>query len=114
MSPESEKVVRQLVVQRRLFIIINVVAALSIGLLFHFITNQNAEIQKQRRDFVIRACTDQNHRHDATIKQLDKVIEKLPPDRKARAEATKTSTVLLINALAPKFDCEKIADLAVR
>lgn len=83
------------------------------GILFYFVHNQNAKIQAERRASVIRSCVSQNMRHDNTIKTLDKEISQLPPDRQAQAAASRKFTILIIDALAPKKNCEKQAEIAV-
>lgn len=69
---------------------------------------QSNEIQDQRRDALITACEEQNARNDNTLEQLDVLIAKIPRSdpRYERAQQSRASTGLLIDALAPKRDCE--------
>lgn len=64
------------------------------------------EIQAQRRD----VCETQNDRHDAVVRQF--AIEttrliKQQPDQAQRIRSNTAANLRLINALAPKVDCEK-------
>ena len=72
------------------------------------------EIQSQRVAAVRMSCQDQNRRHDETIATLDKLIAQVPGSRRQRAKESRNSTVLLINALAPKRDCEAVVRAAVK
>lgn len=94
-----------------------------------------SQVQDQRTATVVRNCQDQNARHDKTIVALDGVLVKalngpaVPPGdtprqadialRRAEAAAPRsrltsgivasdTSTVLLINALAPYQNCRQV------
>lgn len=66
-------------------------------------------IQEQRRDSTLITCEDSNDRnHDATD-QLDAIIAHIKdPERRARAQANRDTTVLLINALVPLRNCKKV------
>jgi uncharacterized protein YlxW (UPF0749 family) len=117
--PYTEEYIHNLRLQRRIFLFINCVSAVAMGILFwavvhqqHQITRANHAIQEQRHESIIRDCQDQNVRHDNTIKTLNKLIANLPRDERARAETNKAFTVVLINALAPKQNCNSIADVA--
>ena len=61
-------------------------------------------------------CAQQNMRHDRTIARLNALVAEIPlgSPRRARAEKGKAGTVALIDALAPKFDCDKRADQLVK
>lgn len=81
------------------------------------LTNQGNEIQRERREAVIRNCQDQNQRHDATISELDKLAAKIirqHPDKAKQIQQSIQENVLLINALVPKHNCEALADAAVK
>lgn len=99
--------------QRRVFVVLNVVAAIAFAVLFYFVHEQGQTIQRERRAAVIRACQDTNERHRNTIRTLDQRIAKLPPKQRAQAMNGRDFTVQLINALAPLQDCEKLADRVV-
>lgn len=66
-------------------------------------------IQMSRIEIVRSSCEEGNKRHDATIKALDKRIREVSktatPSQRARIQASRASTIALINALAPRFDC---------
>jgi hypothetical protein len=63
-------------------------------------------IQSERLRSIAANCKATNERHDKTIETLDKLIARVPPgSRRDRAEASRASTILLINALVPKQDC---------
>lgn len=69
------------------------------------------EIQTQRVTNTLANCKDQNARHDHTIDALDKLIamatKGIPPAQAAEMKRGRASTILLIDALAPKQDCER-------
>lgn len=65
------------------------------------------EFQQQRLDF----CQQQNKRHDNTLSEFDKVAAETiakHPELKGQIEESKDANKRLINAIAPKFDCEKL------
>lgn len=70
-------------------------------------------IQQSRLEGIRRVCLDQNMRHDATIRRLDSNIVKLPPgERRERSKLSRDSTVLLIDALVPRRDCDVVVQRA--
>lgn len=76
------------------------------------------DIQSERRDATLRACQDQNDRHDATFAQLDKLstrdnAQAQTPEQKLRARQTIAGTKALIEAIAPKRDCAKVVEATV-
>lgn len=77
----------------------------------------NIQIQNSRREGVILTCNEQNEINKETIKTLNKVLKKAKkgasPERLAEIKASRVSTILLINALAPVKNCEKRADKLV-
>jgi hypothetical protein len=66
------------------------------------------QIQQQRATATRVNCQEQNVRHDAAITELDRLIRRLPLPQRARAVRGRDGTVALINALAPKRDCEAL------
>jgi hypothetical protein len=65
-------------------------------------------VQTQRRD----ACLAQNQRHDATLAALNKIINDAIRDNPKQAKEIRQSidaNVRLINALAPKVNCDRVA-----
>jgi hypothetical protein len=73
---------------------------------------QIAAIQQERVTNIRDACEQQNLRHDETIATLDKLLarrlEGASDETRAQAEQSRAATVLLIEALAPKRDCEQV------
>ena len=66
---------------------------------------------KQRAELTYIGCLDQNERHDATISRLDTILAaaiKNDPSREQALRATRSSTVFLIEALAPHQNCKQI------
>lgn len=100
---------------------------LGLGALSVFLVTQNAHRSNQVRTLVAQqqvsreqavrsTCLEQNRRHDSTISTIDQVITQLPPGlQRDRALRNRAGTVLIIDALAPKRDCEKrVRELAPR
>lgn len=80
------------------------------GFVYLAITNsQHAvdQIQQERAHNVLVSCEANNQRYDNTIRTLDALIKNSPPSERARAEASRASTVLLIQALAPPHEDRK-------
>lgn len=70
---------------------------------------QDVALQATRAKNVRDNCEAQNKRHDNTVKVLDHLIAKAPPNRRAAVRANRDSTVAFINALAPYHaDCEAL------
>lgn len=67
-------------------------------------------IQAERARNVLQNCQDTNARHDATIRQLQRLVNELPPGpRKVRAVQGMAGSIAVIDALAPKRDCRALA-----
>lgn len=103
---------RLLNAQQKVFVAIAAIAIIAFCVLLFLIIQQQKEItgqtnaiQAERARSIRMSCEDQNRRHDSTIKTIDKLISKLPPDRRAAAKSSRASTILIINALAPKQNC---------
>lgn len=73
-----------------------------------------SRIQDERAAATLQNCLAVNDRQDVTKARLDELITALPPRRRVRAEAGQRGTVLLIEALAPKRDCEALVRRNVR
>jgi hypothetical protein len=73
-----------------------------------------AKIQDERERNIRDGCLATNERNDAAIMRLDELIAEAPPERRARAEAGRAGTVLLIEALVPKRDCDAYVAEQVR
>jgi hypothetical protein len=68
-----------------------------------------ADVQHERAVATRSSCEDQNHRHDQTVARLRALVKRIKdPRRHARAERNIGGTILLIDALAPKQDCEAL------
>lgn len=89
---------------------------LGLGALSLYLVGQNRkrtdEIQASRELSTRTACRDQNARHDNTIKTLNQLVAQRkatasPAQRKQLADSLKP-TILLIDALTPRRDCEKV------
>lgn len=72
------------------------------------LSDTTSQIQAERARNVRSACEAQNARHDNTIRQVDRLIAEAPPSRRARAGAGRAGTVLIIDALAPRRDCDAL------
>lgn len=108
-----ERAIRELKFQRKVFMVVNIIAALSVAGIVVLWINQRNSIQKARYLTVLNNCEDQNTRRARTIGELNVIISKLPPDKRAAAEISKGNTILLINTLAPHQNCAKVADRAI-
>jgi hypothetical protein len=73
-----------------------------------------SQIQASRAESVRISCVEQNERHDGAIATLDTVIaaatEDATPERIRQLEQSRASTVLLIEAVVPKRNCEARVD----
>lgn len=87
-----------------IFPLLTVTLAVLTVIMFSKLSDDQRQIQASR----LAACQDINRRHNNTIRILNREIAKLPPARRARAEASRESTILLISALAPKRDCQNL------
>lgn len=68
--------------------------------------NLATAIQQSRQEITVTRCLDLNARHDATIAKLDQEIGALPPVERKQAKTNRAGTVALIDALAPKRNCQ--------
>jgi hypothetical protein len=69
------------------------------------------QIQRERIRSIRLSCEAQNRRNRNTIETLDELILGMPPGpRKKRAKQNRVGTVLLINALAPVRDCDRLVE----
>lgn len=75
-------------------------------------SNQTDAIQEERVANILRSCREQNDRHDATIRQLRVLVDAIR-DRAQRERARQgmAGTIALIDALAPKRDCDALVVL---
>jgi hypothetical protein len=91
------------------------VLALVVSIVLAIGANASAtrQIQEERARSVYANCMDINRRHDNSIRQLDALIAQAPPERRERAKAGRAGTVLLIQALVPKRDCDALVKRSV-
>jgi hypothetical protein len=78
----------------------------------HQIKHTSRDIQQERIDSVVRACVDQNQRHDDAVNALYALLRKSGV-KEARLQSAGANVVSLINALAPKHDCNAVVKKAV-
>jgi cell division protein FtsN len=75
-------------------------------------------IQAERARNVRANCLDTNDRHDRTIATLDRrlqvAVRRAPPAQARQIRASREFSVALINALAPRRDCERLVKRQVR
>lgn len=72
-------------------------------------TRDNSQTYAHDRERSVReACEAQNTRNRNTVARIEVDIAKLPPKERRHAEATRSTTVELINALAPVENCSKV------
>lgn len=79
-------------------------ALIGFGVLLH-------EIQTDRKDFIQKTCKSQNERHDntiATLYKISKQAQKDFPKRAAEIRKSVSSNIVLIDALAPKQNCNAL------
>lgn len=91
----------------RLVVLILLLGGVASGYFYSQNDQRIDDIQAARAESIRFSCEEQNDRHDATIRKLDELIAKSPPERRAEAQERRAGTVLLINALAPERDCER-------
>lgn len=69
-------------------------------------------VQNERAQTILRACRQQNDRHAATVSELDSLLAKAKqhasPARLKQIRENRASTVLLIDALAPYQNCQRV------
>lgn len=100
------------------FAIIGLTSALALAGYGYLLREQHKttnEIQQQRKETILRSCTEQNGRHNATIKVLDKVLSdtvKSNPKLKAQVKDSRAQNLLLINALVPVQNCSQLVKAA--
>jgi hypothetical protein len=115
----TEEMIGHLRLQRRIFLAINIAAAVAMAVLFYFIVHQQHEISKQtdviqaqRIEAIVRECQSSNDRHDKAVHILNELLS-VPGVSAARRHDTKRFTVPLISAITPKQNCNKLAEQVV-
>jgi hypothetical protein len=104
-----------------LYLIIIVVASITLGVLFYKFVGLGHKIQTQRKIITYLNCKDQNARHDRTehfinvqINKLEKKLPKgSPPSAKAELEKNRKINEQFIQIIAPKQDCLALANRAI-
>lgn len=76
------------------------------------------QINRERAANIARSCREVNERHDATIRELDRLFAVRlrgadSQSERKRAQESRDGTVLLIDALAPRRDCARLVALQV-
>lgn len=96
----------------RIYILICIVSLAASALLYGYAVHLSREIQHERANSILRACTSQNARRDHAIVALFDVLKKSGvPEKKRKAAAAPAIT--LINALAPKQNCKMLVARSV-
>lgn len=76
------------------------------------------KMSEARSASILRDCQEQNTRHANTIRALDgiyaRAFKQISPAKWAQLRASETSTVLIIDALAPYQNCQQITARASR
>jgi hypothetical protein len=81
------------------------------------IKRQTSEIQEERRQTALDSCLDRNKRHDKSIETLHELaadIGKKHPELRIRLKETVKQNIILIGALQPKQDCQKVANAVTK
>lgn len=99
-------------------LVASVAIAFAIGVLFQTVARSSDDavsaknlaerIQRERIRSIRENCEGSNARNRETKRRLDRLIVRLPPERRARAKASAAGTRLLIDALAPVRDCDRL------
>lgn len=81
-------------------------------------TELGRAIQRERRQEILQSCQQLNERHAGTVRALTAILaqaeRRAKPRRRAKIRESERPTLLLIDALAPHRDCEKVAATATR
>lgn len=100
---------------RRDILLVAALGLILIGVIGLKAINTANDVQEAREDAIRTTCQETNERHDNTIEALDDALDRaehLHPAQAEQIERSRTFTVLLINALVPKQDCEqRVGDL---
>jgi hypothetical protein len=95
-----------------------VAVTIAIGTLISANTDRINDINHERERNLRVACESQNARHDATVQKLDDLLAQArvtaSPEKVKRIEASRASTVALIDALAPLQDCEALVNASIQ
>lgn len=75
------------------------------------------QVQQERANATRRNCVEVNGRHDNTVRVLDRVLNRagqdLTPAQRRDLEQSRAATILLIDALAPRRDCDDLVQRTV-
>jgi hypothetical protein len=94
------------------------IALVGFGVVLSKQSDTQQSFKDTRKAFVRDSCVAQNKRHDKTIKKLDKLYNPAfkrakTVKRQKKLSQSRQGTIGLIDALAPKQDCEKLALVSV-
>lgn len=112
---------RQIARLQRGLVLVSLLAALAAvagGVAFFSARNAIGQTTRERSQNVERNCADVNWRHDQAVRTVDRILD--PRLRgagraeRARLEASRETTVLIIEALTPKRDCVALARRQVK
>jgi hypothetical protein len=95
-----------------------IIALVGFGVVLSQQSDTQASFKNTRKAFVRDSCAAQNKRHDKTIKKLGKLYgpafaRAKTTERKKRLLQNREATIGLIDALAPKQNCDKLALVSV-
>src|SRR4051794_20595481 len=95
-----------------MLVLIVLLGAVAAVVAIHENHNRIDDIQASRIDVALTTCRDQNARRTNTVKQLDVILAKriksAPPAEAARLKMSRAFTILLIDALAPHQNCQRV------
>lgn len=101
------------------YLILVTVAALVGAVLLYFVIHQQHQIRRESSDIqaervasVTRSCLDQNTRHGAAVTALYALLKKSGVP-KAKRDASAAPILSLIDALAPKQNCDQVVAAAL-
>lgn len=85
----------------------------TVGVVTSFVLNGDRvdQINQERAQNIERNCQDVNARHDAAVRELDRLLKRSGAPDRSQARA---NTKALIDALAPVRDCARLARSQVK
>lgn len=102
--------------RRRAYVAFAILTVAS-GLALYLVWRQAERIQQERERSIRTQCVEQNHRNANTIRELDRRLliarRVATPSQVKRLEESRAFTVSLINALAPRHDCDAVISRTV-
>lgn len=71
-----------------------------------------ATVVRNRRETILGTCRDQNHRHRATVREVNRLIaqaeKRLTGQQKHQAKTSRKATLLLIDRIEPVQNCRRV------